>query len=395
MLQEWLSLALRWAHIVAGIGWIGSSFYFMWLDASLKRAADTPPGAKGDSWSVHGGGFYHVRKYAVAPEAMPADLHWFKWESYSTWLTGFALLAVIYYWGAESFLIDPRVADLSPAQAIAVSVASLAVGWVVYDRLCKSPLRSDPVKVFAVLFAFILAMGWFYYQVFSPRAAFLHIGAMIATIMTGNVFFTIIPNQRIVVEDLKAGRTPSPEYGAIAKLRSTHNNYLTLPVVFMMISNHYPMTFGHPWPLVIVACVLALGVIVRNWFNRHEAGERGRGVLWQWPAAAAVGAFLVAFTSWRPDAPAVAAGTPTTAQAVAIAQAHCAACHAERPTHEGFDAAPGGVMLHTAELLKRHAQQVKAQAVLSNAMPLGDETGMTDAERATLGAWIAAGMPDG
>lgn len=395
MLQEWLSLLLRWAHIVAGIGWIGSSFYFMWLDASLKRQGDTPAGAKGDSWSVHGGGFYHVRKYAVAPEQMPADLHWFKWESYSTWLSGFALLAVIYYWGAESYLIDRGVADLSPSQAVLISMASLGVGWIVYDRLCKSPLKSDPVKVFAVLFAFILLMGWFYYQVFSARAAFLHIGAMIATIMTGNVFFTIIPNQRIVVADLQAGRTPSADYGAIAKLRSTHNNYLTLPVVFMMISNHYPMTFGHPLPLVIVACVLLLGVIIRNWFNRHEAGEHGRGVLWQWPAAAAVAVFLIAFTSWRPGAGPASAQAVTTADAVAIVQTHCVACHADRPTHDGFAEAPGGVMLHSAELLKRHARQVLAQAVLTDAMPLGDETGMTDAERATLGAWITAGMPDG
>ncbi len=394
MLQEWLSLLLRWAHIVAGIGWIGSSFYFMWLDASLKRAADTPAGAKGDSWSVHGGGFYHVRKYAVAPEAMPGDLHWFRWESYLTWLSGFALLAVIYYWGASSFLVG-RDSGLSPSQAVLVSMASLGVGWAVYDRLCKSPLKSDPVKVFAVLFAFILAMGWFYYQVFSPRAAFLHIGAMIATLMSGNVFFVIVPNQRIVVEDLKAGRVPKAEYGAIAKLRSTHNNYLTLPVVFMMISNHYPMTFGHPWPLVIVACVLGLGVIVRNWFNRHEAGETGRGVAWQWPAAAAVAVFLIAFTSWRPGPAVAVAQAVTTPQALAIAQTHCAACHAERPTHEGFEEAPGGVMLHTAELLKLHARQVMAQAVMTDAMPLGDETGMTAEERAALGAWIAAGMPDG
>ena len=234
MIDEWLSLLLRWAHIVAGIGWIGSSFYFMWLDSSLRRAEGMPAGVKGENWSVHGGGFYHIRKYAVAPESMPGDLHWFKWESYSTWLTGFALLAVVYYWGAESYLIDRSVADISQIQAIAISVVSLAVGWLVYDRLCKSDLADRPVLLFAILFAFICAAAWAWGLVFSARAAFLHVGAMTGTIMTGNVFLVIIPNQRVVVADLKAGRTPDAKYGRIAKLRSTHNNYLTLPVLFMI-----------------------------------------------------------------------------------------------------------------------------------------------------------------
>jgi uncharacterized membrane protein len=392
MLQEWLSLFFRWAHIVAAIGWIGSSFYFMWLDSTLRRAEDSPEGVKGENWSVHGGGFYHIRKYMVAPERMPEDLHWFQWEAYSTWLTGFALLCVTYYWGASSYMIDRSVADLEPSQAVLISLASLGAGWVFYDRLCASSLKNEPVKVFAVLFAFIIAMAWFYGQVFSARAAFLHVGALIATIMSGNVFFTIIPNQRIVVADLKAGRIPDGKYGAIAKLRSTHNNYLTLPVIFMMISNHYPMTFGHHWNLVIVAAVLALGVIVRNWFNRFEAGERGPGVRWQWPVAIGTAVFLILFGTWRPGAVAVTERV-TTAQAVAIAQAHCIACHAPNPTHESFDAPPAGVMLHTAVLLKTHAPKVLVQ-VTSEAMPLANETSMTPEERARLAAWIGAGMPD-
>lgn len=392
MLQEWLSLFVRWAHIVAGIGWIGSSFYFMWLDSSLRRAADMPAGVKGENWSVHGGGFYHIRKYTVAPESMPEDLHWFQWEAYSTWLTGFALLAVTYYWSASSFLIDRSVADLSPVEAVLISAASLGAGWVVYDRLCTSRLRDEPVKVFAGLFAFILFMAWFYGQLFSARAAFLHVGALIGTMMSGNVFFIIIPNQRIVVADLKAGRIPDATYGAIAKLRSTHNNYLTLPVIFMMISNHYPMTFGHHWNLVIVAAVLALGVIVRNWFNRHEAGETGPGVRWQWPLAAGVAAFLIVFGEWKPQA-AVVTDRVVTAEAFTLVQTHCIACHAPAPTHESFDEPPAGMVLTSPALLRQHAAKVLLQ-VTTEAMPLGNETGMTAEDRARLAAWIEAGMPD-
>ncbi|MGF1659511.1 MAG: urate hydroxylase PuuD [Rubrimonas sp.] len=393
MIEDWVSLLLRWAHIVAGIGWIGSSFYFMWLDSSLKRAEGMPAGVKGENWSVHGGGFYHIQKYAVAPERMPADLHWFKWESYSTWLTGFALLAVVYYWGAESYMIDRSVADITQAQAILISLVSLAAGWLVYDRLCKSALADRPVLVFALLFAFICFAAWAWGQVFSARAAFLHVGAMTGTIMTGNVFLVIIPNQRIVVADLKAGRTPDAKYGRIAKLRSTHNNYLTLPVLFMMISNHYPMTFGHEWNVVIVAVVLLLGVVIRHWFNLHEAGAHGPKIWWQWPVAGALTAFMMAFSAWKPNAVEVA-DPVFTPEALAIATVHCASCHADVPSDDSFDDAPAGVMLHTASLLKSHASRVLAQAVLTNAMPMGNDTGMTEEERARLGAWIRAGMPD-
>ena len=392
MLQEWLSLFFRWAHIVAAIGWIGSSFYFMWLDSTLRRTAHSPAGVKGENWSVHGGGFYHIQKYTVAPEQMPEDLHWFQWEAYSTWLTGFALLVVTYYWGASAYLIDRSVADLQPSQAVVISLASLGLGWVFYDRLCRSRLQDDPVKVFAMLFAFILAMAWFYGQVFSARGAFLHVGALIATIMSGNVFFTIIPNQRIVVADLKAGRIPDARFGAIAKLRSTHNNYLTLPVIFMMISNHYPMTFGHHLNLLIVAIVLALGVVVRNWFNRYEGGERGARVRWQWPAAIGIAVFLILLGNVRPTATPVGARV-VTADAFAIAQTHCAACHAPVPTHESFDEAPAGVLLHTPEMLRTHAAKIAVQ-VQSKAMPLANESGMTEEERARLLAWLETGMPD-
>jgi uncharacterized membrane protein len=393
MLQEWLSLLVRWAHIVAAIGWIGSSFYFMWLDSSLKRAANMPEGVKGENWSVHGGGFYHIRKYTVAPEQMPEDLHWFQWEAYSTWLTGFALLSVTYYWGASSYLIDRSVADLVPSQAVLLSMASLGLSWVFYDKLCQSRLKDDPTKVLGVLFAFILVMAWLYGQVFSARAAFLHVGAMIATIMSGNVFFTIIPNQRVVVADLKAGRVPDAKYGAIAKLRSTHNNYLTLPVIFMMISNHYPMTFGHEWNVVIVAVVLGLGVVIRNWFNRYEAGERGFGVQWQWPVAVGFAVFMIQFGSWQPDPARAVTARVSGDEAFAIVETHCTACHAPAPRHESFDAPPAGMLLHTPELVRAHADKVAVQ-LRAKAMPLGNESGMTEEERGRLLAWLADGARD-
>lgn len=389
ILQEWLSLALRWAHIVAGISWIGSSFYFMWLDSSLKRRAGMPDGVRGENWTVHGGGFYHTQKYMVAPEAMPGDLHWFRWESYATWLSGFCLLVVTYYWSASAYLIDRSVADIPPMQAITISVLGLGLGWVFYDRLCRSALREYPVALFALLFVGLVAATWAYGQVFSARAAFIQVGATIATWMSGNVFLVIIPNQRIVVEDLKAGKVPDGKYGAIAKLRSTHNNYLTLPVLFLMISNHYPMTFGHPWNWGVVAFVLALGVVIRDWFNKHEGGAHGRAVLWQWPAAGVLFLGMVAFTAWKPGGAVAVEGRVGDAEAMAIVQTHCVACHAVVPAHEAFEEAPGGVALETADQVRTHAAKVLAQAVNTKAMPLGNESGMTAEERARLGAWLA------
>ncbi|MCI4663810.1 MAG: urate hydroxylase PuuD [Neomegalonema sp.] len=393
LLHEWANLIFRWAHIIAGVSWIGSSFYFMWLDSSLKRRAGMDEGVRGENWTVHGGGFYHTQKYMVAPEAMPDDLHWFRWESYMTWLTGFALLTVIYYFGASSFLIDKSVADLTPRQAVLISIACLVCSWVVYDWLCISPLRHRPALLFVVLYVLLTLATYGLSHVFAPRAVFIHIGAMIATMMSGNVFFVIIPNQRVVVADLKAGRTPDARYGQIAKLRSTHNNYLTLPVFFLMISNHYPMTFGHAHSWVFVIGVLALGGVVRNWFNLHEAGKEGVAVAWQWPTAALLAAGLMTFSEWRPDAPS-GVKAPSGAEAMAILTTHCVSCHAARPAQPGFAEAPGGVRLETVAEARRHAARIAAQAVATKAMPLGNKTGMTPEERAKLGAWLAAGAPE-
>ncbi|HKK36346.1 MAG TPA: urate hydroxylase PuuD [Paracoccaceae bacterium] len=388
--HDWIGLVARWAHIVAAIGWIGSSFYFMWLDHSLRDDGTLPKGVKGESWSVHGGGFYQVRKFQVAPERMPAVLHWFKWEAYSTWLTGLLMLAVVYWWGAEGMLIDRTVLDLSVSQAVVASAASLGLGWLLYDRLCKSGLRDSPVAMFAVLYAAIVLLAWGFGHVFSARAAWLHTGAVIATIMSGNVFFTIIPNQRKTVAAMTAGEAPDPRLGAEAKLRSTHNNYLTLPVIALMISNHYPVAFGHPHSWVLIALILAIGAAVRNWFNLHDQDVKGPRLAWQWPTAAVLFVALMGFSAWRPDA---VAATLEPARAMAVVEAHCAACHAASPRHADFVEAPGGVAFDTLEEMRAQADAMLAQAVLSKAMPLGDETGITAEERAILGAWLRAGAP--
>lgn len=391
-IQDWLSLFLRWAHIIAAIGWIGSSFYFMWLDATLKRRAGMSPDVTGENWTVHGGGFYHTVKYRVAPESMPEDLHWFRLESYFTWLTGFALLAVLYYWSASSYLLHPGNDSLAPWAGVGLSLLGLAVGWVFYDRLCRSALRTKPMLLFAILFVAILVATWGFGFVFSGRATFVQVGAMIASIMTANVLLVIIPNQRVVVADLKAGRTPDPSYGEIAKLRSTHNNYLTLPVIFLMISNHYPMTFGSEWSLAIVAVVLVMGAIVRNWFNRYEAGETGVGIAWQWPATIAMGIGL-ALTSILPAAEQTTLEDEvSTAEMLAIVQLRCATCHSANPTDPGFDEAPGGVALDTVEEVRTYASRILSQSVLSDAMPLGNVTEMTAEERQQLGAWLRSGQ---
>lgn len=390
ILQEWANLFVRWAHIISAIGWIGSSFYFMWLDSSLKKRKGLPKGTKGDSWSVHGGGFYHVVKYEVAPDEMPEALKWFKWESYSTWLTGFTMMFVTYYWSASGLLIDRNVLDMNEGQAIAASMASLALAWVFYDQLCKSFLRRWPVAVFAVLFVAIVAASWGFQHVFSARAAWLHTGAIMATMMTGNVFFVIIPNSKILVEDLKAGRTPKAEFGEIAKLRSTHNNYLTLPVILFMISNHYPMTYSHPYAWVMVAMALVIGAVVRIFYNRHEAGMHGFAVQWQWPLVAVMAVGMVAFSTWRPDQKAVAVDP---ARALEVVTTRCAVCHSATPSSDMFDEAPAGIMFDTLEQIRTHSGKMIAQAVLANTMPLGNVTEITPEERQILGSWLRAGAP--
>jgi len=389
---DWLSLAIRWLHLAAGIAWIGTSFYFIWLDQSLRARTHLPQGVLGESWSVHGGGFYHVQKYSVAPENMPPELHWFKYEAYFTWLSGFALLVVLYYFGASSYLIDPTRAELTPWQAIGASVGFLVGSWLIYEALCRSPIgRSVPALALSLL-ALILVSAFLLTQIFSDRAAFLHVGALIGTIMSANVFVVIIPNQKKVVADLMAGKAPNPALGAQAKQRSLHNNYLTLPVLLLMVSAHYPMLFsgGAPFGWLVIAFIVVVGGVIRHFFNTHHSGRRGVALMWQWPLAAALGIGLAVFISSR--GPDVSGMSVSDDRALQIAQIHCATCHAAQPSNPAFKEPPGGLILDSLATLRRHEDQVLAQAVLSQAMPLGNASGMTPEERAELGAWLTGGI---
>ena len=284
VLWEWLELAVRWLHVITAIAWIGSSFYFVALDLGLHRDRALASGADGEEWQVHGGGFYHIQKYLVAPAQMPGDLVWFKWESYATWLSGFAMLCLVYYLGSDLYLIDPAVADLTQWQAIAISVGSLAFGWLAYNTLCRVFVNANQTTLMVALFLVLVGMSFFYTHVFTGRAALLHLGAFTATIMSANVFMIIIPNQKVVVADLIAGHTPDPKYGKIAKQRSTHNNYLTLPVLFLMLSNHYPLAFATEYNWIIASLVFLMGVTIRHWFNTHHA--RQGNPHWTWAATA-------------------------------------------------------------------------------------------------------------
>ncbi len=381
-LAEWLNLAIRWLHLTTGIAWIGSSFYFVWLDNHLKPPAEGE--ASGELWSVHGGGFYHNQKYQVAPSAMPERLHWFKWEAYFTWISGFSLLVLIYYVGAQSFLIDPAKAPLSPAVAIAIGLAALALGWLVYDGLCRSPVGSSNLALGIFWFGCLLFAASLLDSLFNARAAYLHVGAIIGTVMVGNVFLIIIPNQRKVVADLIAGRTPDPRLGAAAKQRSLHNNYMTLPVLFIMISPHYPMTYGAGRPWLVLALLGLTGVAVRHVFNL-----RGRGKA-TGPTIAVAAALALATVTYvtleKKGAAPVQAGMPSFAEIEPILATHCSGCH-------NVDPPPLGVKLDSWQHVSAASARIKAVAVESQVMPLGNPTGMTPAERRKLGAWIAAGSP--
>ncbi|NKX46062.1 urate hydroxylase PuuD [Roseicyclus persicicus] len=395
ILLHWAEFAVRWLHVITAIAWIGSSFYFIALDLGLNR--DIPGPADGEEWQVHGGGFYHIQKYMVAPAAMPEHLTWFKWESYATWLSGAALLVLLYWVGAELYLIDWTVMELQPWQAIAISALSLTLGWVAYDLLCKSRLGENPTLLMLLLFGIIVVLAWGYTQVFSGRAALLHLGALTATIMTANVAMIIIPNQKIVVADLKAGRTPDPKYGKIAKLRSTHNNYLTLPVIFLMLSNHYPLAFASEWNWLIAALVFLMGVTIRHFFNTMHA--RKGMPWWTWGATAAIFAVIVwlsVLPLMRPDPADEAALSPAQHRFAAHAEftavqdlvaANCAMCHAAEVFMPGLAGAPGGVMLDTPARVAIHAPEIYLQAGVSHAMPPGNFAFLTEEDRALIRRW--------
>lgn len=393
-LWEWGSAVLRWLHIVAGMAWIGASFFFMHLDALLRRRADLPEGVLGSSWQVHGGGFYEMRKWTVAPPQLPPELVWHKWQAYWTWISGALLLAWIYYAQAELYLIDPAVLDIPPAVAAGIGVAGLVLGWVVYDALCRSRLKDNDAALLALLFLFVVCLSAVFAHVFSGRAAMLHTGAVLGTVMAGNVFFVIIPNQRIIVADLKAGRAPDPALGRAGKQRSMHNNYITLPVVFMMIATHYPLAWSTPWIIpLMVALVTVAGALVRVFYNLRHEGRRSPW--WTWAAAGAAMAAAIAVSivaAPGPDGssvPRVEPSRPVPAEVAEIVLTRCSMCHRAEPVWAGITVAPKGVKLDSDDAIARQAEAIRLHAVLTRSMPPNNLTGMTDAERRVLAAWFS------
>jgi uncharacterized membrane protein len=398
ILTEAASAVLRWLHVIAGIAWIGSSFYFIHLDLSLRPRPGLPAGVKGDEWQVHGGGFYHMIKYLVAPSQLPDHLTWFKWEAYATWLSGFALLVLVYYLGADLFLIDKSVLDMTVAQAAGVAFVSLVISWLIYEGLCRSPLGKHEVALALVGYVYLIALTYAFTHVFSGRGAFNQIGAVIGTIMVANVFIVIIPNQKKSVAAMLSGKEPDPVWGELGKQRSVHNNYLTLPVVFLMLSNHYPLFFATRFNWVIVAIVLAIGPVIRHFFNSRHAGNGSPW--WTWAVAAAGIAGIVWLSAAGPPV-ATTGALPTApkfaqvsfAQVADIIVSRCSMCHAAEPVWAGIAAAPMGVLLDSNEQIAVHAPLIDVVAVRSNFMPPGNITEMTGAERLTLASWIAAGAP--
>ncbi len=390
---EWLNLLVRWLHLITGIAWIGASFYFVWLDNSIrppKPGSDLEKaGVAGELWAVHGGGFYNPQKYLVAPKQLPTELHWFKWEAYATWLSGFALLIIVYYFNASAMMIDKSVADLSSAQAIGVSLGTLIIGWTVYDLLCRSPLGRREGMLGIVMYLLIVLAAYVLSTLLSGRAAYIHVGAMIGTMMVGNVLMVIIPSQRRLVDAMKQGKSPDPNYGKRAKQRSVHNNYFTLPVLFIMISNHYAMTYNHPYNWLILAAIMAAGVLIRHFFNLKHKGR----IAWTYPAAGVALLMMVAIAiAPKPPVASASAGQVVDfAKVHAVVEQRCAVCHSDKPTQPGFAAAPAGVMLHTPALLRQHAQRVYQQTVQLKSMPIGNLTDMTEEERALIARWYEAG----
>ena len=399
ILWEWIAFSVRWLHVITAMAWIGASFYFIALDLMLKPADDMPEGASGEEWEVHGGGFYHTTKYLVAPARLPEHLTWHKWQSYATWLSGAALLMIVYWVGGELYLIDAAKADLALWQGIAISALSLTIGWILYDLMCKSALGDHPTVLMLLLFVILVVMSYGYNQVFTGRAAMLHLGAFTATIMTANVFFIIMPNQRIVVKDLQDGRTPDAKYGKIAKLRSMHNNYLTLPVIFLMLSNHYPLAFATEYSWIIASLIFLTGVTIRHYFNTMH--KTGKGPHWTWAVTVLlmiVIAWLSTANMWdtydEAEARAPTAYEETLMAADGFDDAHniimgrCSMCHAREPSwSDTLLWAPKGVLLDTPADIARNAREIYIQSGVTHAMPPANVTNMTDEDRATVARW--------
>jgi uncharacterized membrane protein len=393
-LSDWLNLLFRWLHLIFGAAWIGTSFYFNWLNNHVREPErDTDPLVGGEVWSVHGGHFYRVVKYKVAPEQLPKTLHWFKWEAYLTWVTGICLLAVVYYLQADFYLIDQNVADITTLSAIGLGIGTLVGGWLVYHYACKSPLVDHKVLFTVVMFAAITGVAYGLTQFLSARAAYIHVGALLGTCMALNVFFVIIPNQRVMVDAMIAGKEPDGALGRAGALRSLHNNYMTLPVLFIMLSNHFPMTFGHSMNWAVLAAIGIVGAATRHWFNLA-----GRGIRNPWLAPAAAGGLVALVFVMSPYADTLMHGgassraTPVTfSEANQIIVTRCTPCHATKPTYPGFVAPPKGIIFESAGQIKAQLPTIEQVAVTTITMPLGNLTQMTDEERSLLRQWIAEG----
>jgi len=385
-LLDWANLLIRWLHLITGVAWIGASFYFVMLDTSLRKPVkteDNKRGVSGELWAVHGGGVYHSQKYLVGPlgEPLSEHLHWSKWEAYTTWLSGMGLLVIVYWIGAKTYLIDQQVLALTPLQAISISIGFLIGGWVIYDMLCRA-LRGKETLLTGIIFFLVILASWILFQLFSARAAFLHVGAMIGTIMVANVFFQIIPGQKKMVAEIRAGAEVDPMPGIIGKQRSVHNTYFTLPVLFIMISNHYPMTYSHQHGWLVLTFIMLAGVLIRQFFVLRHRGQ----VKWVLPA---VGVLLLLAMVWYLRPAAIdASQTVSDEQMQAVVNARCVACHAVKPTQLGFIAPPLGLVLENVDQINQNAARI-ANTVQSRYMPIGNLTAMTDEERALVASWFA------
>jgi uncharacterized membrane protein len=390
-LLEWSNLLVRWLHFIVGVAWIGASFYFNWLENHLERKPPGSSGVAGSLWAVHGGGFYYVQKYEVAPEQLPTTLHWFKWEAYLTWISGMVLLFIVYYIPAGIMMASPTAVIALPTWGtVLIGLSLLFVSWFVYDALCKSRIATNPALFTAVGFGLLVLLAWFLTLWMSGRAAFLHVGAAIGTIMVANVFFVIIPSQKDMVAAMSRGEAPDGRKGKNALLRSRHNNYLTLPVLFIMVSHHFPSTFAHTWNWLVLAALMAIGAAVRHYFNIRHQPERKAWIL---PGAAMATLALAWVASPAMQAPLV---LPSTAEPVAwervssIVSTHCTVCHAAEPIYPGFSSAPAGLLLETEAQILQQREAIQRTTVLSQYMPPGNLTGMAVEERAALAQWIAA-----
>ena len=391
LFEEWTELILRWFHVIAGIAWIGSSFYFIALDLSLKQNKNLPDKSHGEAWQVHGGGFYHLVKYLVAPSKMPSELTWFKWEAYATWVSGFALLALIYYAGAELYMIDIVKYDLEKYEAVIISLLGIVFGWVIYDLVCRLSLKTNVYVLISSIFILITVMSWAYSEIFSYRGAFMQIGTVLGTIMVANVLMIIIPGQKKVVASLLANETPNPIHGAIAKQRSLHNNYLTLPVIFIMISNHYPLIYATKYSWIIISIILIIGALIRHFFNIKHTGVKPP--YWVCVPIIILGSIIFYISDLgKPKLnnikntanliELIPEKTLVSAQEVIVSK--CSMCHAKEPLWENMNNAPKLINLESSADIINNIDNIYKQSVLSYAMPPGNISFLEDNERSLI-----------